>query len=101
MKPGNETGTQLDKLSAPALTLNLAASLFPAPNAIGPKAAASARWPKTPEMFATALRRIAPQVRMHGLDVTFGRTYHARSVTLQSTDNPCGITAATSLACGF
>ncbi len=27
---GNETGTQLDKLSAPALTLNLAASPFPA-----------------------------------------------------------------------
>jgi hypothetical protein len=52
-------------------------------NAIGPKAAASARWPKTSERFASELRRIAPQLRMHGLRIQFGRTRTARFVALE------------------
>jgi hypothetical protein len=45
--------------------------------AIGPKGAASGRWPKTPERFTNELRRIAPQLRLHGLRLTFGRNRSA------------------------
>jgi hypothetical protein len=51
--------------------------------AIGPKEAASARWPKTPERFTNELRRIAPQLRLHGLRLTFGRTRSARFIALE------------------
>ena len=42
------------------------------------------RWPKTVSMFGNELRRIAPQLRLHGLSVTFERTRDARIVTLRS-----------------
>ncbi len=51
--------------------------------AAGRKAAASARWPKSPDRLANELRRIAPQLRMHGLNLTFGRTYKGRFVALE------------------
>jgi hypothetical protein len=53
--------------------------------AIGPKAAASARWPKRTERFTSELRRIAPQLRMHGLQITLGRTRSARFIALEPT----------------
>jgi hypothetical protein len=52
-------------------------------SAVGRKAAAGARWPKSPQWFTDELRRIAPQLRMHGLNVSFGRTYKGRFVSLE------------------
>ena len=46
--------------------------------------AARSRWPKTVSLFGNELRRIAPQLRLHGLSVTFKRTRDARIVTLRS-----------------
>ena len=54
--------------------------------AAGRKAAASARWPKSPRWFTDELRRIAPLLRMHGINVTFGRTYKGRFVTIEQTE---------------
>jgi hypothetical protein len=51
--------------------------------AIGPKASASARWPKRTGRFTSELRRIAPQLRMHGLHITLGRTRSARFIALE------------------
>ncbi len=51
--------------------------------AAGRQTAASARWPKIPEHFASELRRIAPQLRMQGLGLTFGRTCKGRFVALE------------------
>ncbi len=52
--------------------------------AIGPNAARSVRWPKSPERLTNELRRIAPQLRMNGLNITFGRTYRARFIALEA-----------------
>jgi len=46
------------------------------------KAIASARWPKTPSMLGNELRRLAPQLRAHGLSVTFSRNHKSRMITL-------------------
>ena len=46
-----------------------------------------ARWPKTVGMFGNELRRIAPQLRLHGLSITFERTRDARTITLRSEGN--------------
>ena len=44
-------------------------------------------WPKTPSCAAVELRRIAPQLRMFGVSVTFERSYKAgRIVTFTPTD---------------
>ena len=46
------------------------------------------RWPKTPAIASAELRRIAPQLRMFGLSVTFERTLKAgRIVTIVPTDS--------------
>ena len=42
------------------------------------------RWPKTVHAFGNELRRIAPQLRLHGLSIAFGRKRDARIVTLTS-----------------
>jgi hypothetical protein len=52
--------------------------------------AASARWPKTVHSFGNELRRIAPQVRLHGLSISFDRRRGDRIVTLKSNDVPAG-----------
>jgi hypothetical protein len=49
---------------------------------IGAKTAASARWPKTTSLFAGELRRVAPQLRMRGINITFGRNAERRQVTI-------------------
>jgi len=42
------------------------------------------RWPRTPRALAGALKRLAPALRVHGIDVgSTERTAHARGVTLQ------------------
>jgi hypothetical protein len=51
--------------------------------AAGRQSAASARWPKSPERFASELRRIAPQLRMQGLGLILGRTCTGRFVSLE------------------
>jgi hypothetical protein len=50
---------------------------------IGRRAAASARWPKSPRWFNDELRRIAPVLRMHGISITFGRTYGGRFIAIE------------------
>ncbi len=45
---------------------------------------ASARWPKTPRALSNELRRIAPQLRMHGVSVTFSRTRESRLITINA-----------------
>ncbi len=50
--------------------------------AAGRRATASARWPHSPDRFANELRRMAPQLRMHGLHLAFGRSHSGRFVTI-------------------
>jgi hypothetical protein len=54
----------------------------------GKKVAASADWPKTAEKFGNELRRLAPQLRMHGMNVSFERRNDGRKITLQSEGAP-------------
>jgi len=49
---------------------------------VGKKTAASARWPKTSSTLGNELRRIAPQLRMHGLSINFEKNREGRLVTL-------------------
>ena len=51
----------------------------------GRRAARSARWPKTPGWLTNELRRIAPQLRMHGVSVTFERNRESRVIALSYT----------------
>jgi hypothetical protein len=48
---------------------------------------AGARWPKSMHTFGMELRRIAPQLRLHGLSINFERRRGERIVTLSS-DGP-------------
>jgi hypothetical protein len=50
---------------------------------VGKKVAASARWPKTVPMFAYELRRLAPQLRLHGLFITFEPRHEGRFITMR------------------
>jgi hypothetical protein len=45
--------------------------------------ARSAAWPKTTAQFARELHRIAPQLRMHGISITFARTHKGRRVIIK------------------
>ena len=54
---------------------------------LSPKVAASARWPKTPRSFTNELRRIAPQLRTHGISVKFTRTKDSRLITINKDPN--------------
>jgi hypothetical protein len=51
---------------------------------VGKKNAASASWPKTCNRLGNELRRVAPQLRMYGVSVTFERTRKGRSITVTS-----------------
>jgi hypothetical protein len=48
----------------------------------GKKAAKAAAWPKSTQRFTTELRRLAPQLRMHGLSVISSRTRDSRVIRL-------------------
>jgi hypothetical protein len=50
----------------------------------GKKIAAGARWPKSVHAFGNELRRIAPQLRLHGLSVNFERGHGGRIITLKA-----------------
>ena len=54
-------------------------------NVLGP------RWPKTISMFGTELRRIAPQLRLHGLSISFERRGTDRVVTLKTEGGTTGL----------
>ena len=41
-----------------------------------------AQMPKTPGAFGNELRRLAPQLREHGIDINFKRTRKARAITI-------------------
>jgi hypothetical protein len=47
-----------------------------------------AHWPKTPQLFAMELRRIAPQLRLHGVSIEFERTRDRRTVELSFSAPP-------------
>jgi hypothetical protein len=49
----------------------------------GKQVAGSSDWPKTTRMFADELRRIAPQLRLHGLLLAFEHRRDARYITLK------------------
>jgi hypothetical protein len=51
------------------------------------------RWPKTISMFGSELRRLAPQLRLHGLSISFARKGDDRVVSLKTE----GASAATGL----
>ena len=55
---------------------------------VGKKVAASADWPKTTATFSNELRRLAPQLRMHGMSVSFERRHEGRFITLNSERGP-------------
>ena len=48
----------------------------------GEKAAKWAGWPKTTRLFTSVLRRIAPQLRLHGLSIISSRTRDTRLIRL-------------------
>ncbi len=47
-------------------------------------AAASVGWPKTPKMLGNELRRLALQLREHGIFVRFGRTHQSRVISIMA-----------------
>ena len=51
---------------------------------IDKRVAASAEWPKTSAKFGSELRRLAPQLRLHGLSISFDRRNDGRIITLTS-----------------
>jgi hypothetical protein len=48
------------------------------------KTVAAARWTKSLRAFSSEPRRIAPQLRMHGLAVHFSKTRESRIITFQT-----------------
>ena len=79
--------------SGPPTKLHEALTLF-----AGKKNAALARWPKNSSAMSNELRRIAPQLRMHGLSIQFERTRESRfikvSMTRPSTLPPSHVTSS-------
>jgi energy-coupling factor transporter ATP-binding protein EcfA2 len=51
---------------------------------VSPAVAASAPWPKTPRNLTVELRRLVPQLRMHGLAIEFQRGNRGRVITLSA-----------------
>jgi hypothetical protein len=45
-------------------------------------------WPKTPTLLSNQLHRLAPQLREHGIDVTFMRNSKGRFITINSAQEP-------------
>ncbi len=55
---------------------------------VSKKDAAPADWPKTTATFSNELRRLAPQLRMHGVSVGFERRHEGRIITVKSERGP-------------
>jgi len=54
----------------------------------GKRVTASPGWPKTPRSLSVALRRIAPQLGMRGVSITFLKTREKRFIEIMSTKPP-------------
>ncbi len=54
-------------------------------------------WPKTISMFGSELRRIAPQLRLHGLSISFERRGGDRVVTLKTEGGTTGLPSTSAL----
>jgi len=54
----------------------------------GKRVTALPGWPKTPRLLSVALRRIAPQMRMHGVSIMFLKTREKRFIEIISTKPP-------------
>ena len=54
----------------------------------GKRVTASPRWPKSPLALSRELRRIAPQMRLHGVSIMFLRTDVKRFIQIISTKPP-------------
>jgi hypothetical protein len=52
------------------------------------KVTALRQWPKAPSSLAKEMRRIAPQLRLHGISVTFEKNPQKRLITLTKTNRP-------------
>jgi len=52
------------------------------------KVRALRQWPKSPCSLAKELRRIAPQLRLHGISVVFQKNHGKRVITLTKTNRP-------------
>ncbi len=52
--------------------------------AAGKKVASSAGWPKSTALFARELHKVAPQLRTHGISITFSRHNTGRLVTIKA-----------------
>jgi hypothetical protein len=97
----NATETDLEKTHVASVMLRIARIgttwtgssaklLAGATDVVGKKIASSARWPKTAREFSIELRRLAPQLALHGLMVEFGRQGAERSVTIRMVDARTG-----------
>ena len=67
-----------------ALTQPPSAMLDMLSDGAGRRIARSPRWPKSPAMLTNELRRLAPQLRAHGIHVIFSRTHKSRLITINS-----------------
>ena len=57
---------------------------------VGKSVTASAGWPKGVEKFGRELRRLAPQLRLHGINVQFERRHAGRVIRLTAEPTSSG-----------
>ena len=55
---------------------------------VGKEMIKSSNWPKSPARLTNELRRIAPQLRIHGLSVTTSRNHHGRVISITKAGGP-------------
>lgn len=55
---------------------------------VGHKTVKSGRWPKTINTFSSELRRMAPQLLIHGLSLEFSRNSDRRMITIKPVKSP-------------
>ena len=60
------------------------AELYRAASKIAGDNPTGAPWPKSVHTFGAELRRLAPQIRLHGLSIHFERKHEGRIVTLKT-----------------
>jgi hypothetical protein len=55
---------------------------------VGKKVASAADWPRNTAKFSTELRQLAPQLRLHGINISFERRNEGRFITLEMEQGP-------------
>jgi len=61
----------------------------PEPNTLVEKKVRALRqWPKAPSSLGKELRRVAPQLRLHGISAIFEKNREKRLITLTKTNRP-------------